>query len=693
MRILDPHIHMSARTTDDYVAMYEAGVRAVVEPSFWLGQPRTNVGSFVDYFDALIGWERFRAAQYGIRHHCTIGLNPKEANDPRCREVLDVLPRYLAKDGVVAVGELGYDSMTPEEDEVFGTQLAFARDFGLPAVVHTPHRDKATGTSRTLDVVRESGISPGWVVVDHLNETTVAEVADSGCWMGFSIYPDTKMDERRMVAILREYGTERMLVNSAADWGHSDPLKTAQDRPGDARRGIHRARRRRRALAEPRGVLRSERAPAPRSGSGLQRSRTARPGDVRGQLGAAGSEGLMELSYCTNVHPAEDLDGVLEQLDAFAGPVRRAAGLDRLGVGLWLPAELAARLAASPEDRRRLQARLEVDGLVLRTINAFPYRAFHADVVKLDVYRPDWTDARRVAHTLDCARVLADLLPEGGAGSISTLPLAWREPWTEEDDRAATEALALVSRELRALRDETGRTVRLAIEPEPGCVLDTVDDVVGWLAPRTRSGLIDPEFVGVCLDTCHLAVSFADPAAALRRIADAGLRVVKVQASAALHVERPSDPASRAAVASFSEPRYLHQTRELRADGVVLAADDLSEALDSLPAEGPWRVHFHVPLHLAPTPPLTATTDVLVTVLDAIRDIPHGDEAHVDVETYTWTVLPGGVDDLVAGIAGEVRWAAAALDAGAAPDAGDVALDTATRHPAPVAAARSEVPA
>jgi len=226
MRIFDPHIHMSARTTDDYVAMYESGVRAVVEPSFWLGQPRTNVGSFVDYFDALIGWERFRAAQYGIRHHCTIGLNPKEANDPRCREVLAVLPRYLAKDGVVAVGELGYDSMTPEEDEVFVAQLALARDFGLPAVVHTPHRDKAAGTTRTLEVVRDSGIGPERVVVDHLNETTVVEVAASGCWMGFSIYPDTKMDERRMVAILREYGTDRMLVNSAADWGQSDPLKT-----------------------------------------------------------------------------------------------------------------------------------------------------------------------------------------------------------------------------------------------------------------------------------------------------------------------------------------------------------------------------------------------------------------------------------------------------------------------------------
>ena len=390
----------------------------------------------------------------------------------------------------------------------------------------------------------------------------------------------------------------------------------------------------------------------------------------------------MELSYCTNVHPAEDLEGVLEQLDAFSGPVRRAAGLERLGVGLWLPADLAARLAASAEDRARLRERLDVNGLVLRTINAFPYRAFHAEVVKLDVYRPDWTDARRVAHTLDCAVVLADLLPEGSAGSISTLPLGWREPWTADDDREATASLSHVSGELRALRERTGRTVRLAIEPEPGCVLDTVHDVVEWLGARTRSGEIDPEFVGVCLDTCHLAVSFAEPAEAVREIADAGLRVVKVQASAALHVERPSDPRSREAVAAFIEPRYLHQTRELGGDGAVLATDDLAEALELLPAEGPWRVHFHVPLHLAPRAPLTATTDVLAAALDAVRGIPHGDEAHVDVETYTWTVLPDPVDDLVEGIAGEVRWAADLLRGGG------------TRHPSsPALLASSEVTA
>jgi uncharacterized protein len=226
MRIFDPHIHMTSRTTDDYERMAAAGVRAVLEPAFWLGQPRTSAGTFADYFDSLVGWEPFRASQFGIRHHCAIALNPKEANDPRCREVLGLLPRYLAKDGVVAVGEVGYDSMTPDEDEVFAAQLELASQHDLPALVHTPHRDKKRGTERTLDVVKASGIGHGRVLVDHLNEVTVGLVAGTGCWMGFSIYPDTKMSPPRMAVILREYGLDRMLVNSAADWGRSDPLLT-----------------------------------------------------------------------------------------------------------------------------------------------------------------------------------------------------------------------------------------------------------------------------------------------------------------------------------------------------------------------------------------------------------------------------------------------------------------------------------
>jgi predicted metal-dependent TIM-barrel fold hydrolase len=226
MRIFEPHVHMTSRTTADYEAMAESGVTACVEPSFWLGQPRTSVGTFADYFDSLIGWERFRASQFGIRHHCAIALNPKEANDDRLRDgVLELLPRYLAKDGVVAVGEVGYDSMTPAEDKAFAEQVAMAATENLPLLVHTPHRDKLAGTRRTLDLLADCGWPPERALVDHNNELTVALVRDSGCWLGFSIYPDTKMDERRMVRILEEFGTERMILNSAADWGRSDPLK------------------------------------------------------------------------------------------------------------------------------------------------------------------------------------------------------------------------------------------------------------------------------------------------------------------------------------------------------------------------------------------------------------------------------------------------------------------------------------
>jgi uncharacterized protein len=229
MRIFDPHIHMTSRTTDDYEAMAAAGVKAIVEPAFWLGQPRTSVGSFVDYFDSLLGWERFRASQFGIRHHCTIGLNPKEANDDRLRkEVIELLPRYLAKDGVVAVGEIGYDSMTAEEEEALEVQLDLAAEHDLPVLVHTPHRNKLAGTRRTLEVVARSGLPPERTLIDHNNELTVGVVADTGCWMGFTIYPYTKMDEHRLVRIVEEYDIERVLVNSAADWGISDPLKVAK---------------------------------------------------------------------------------------------------------------------------------------------------------------------------------------------------------------------------------------------------------------------------------------------------------------------------------------------------------------------------------------------------------------------------------------------------------------------------------
>jgi predicted metal-dependent TIM-barrel fold hydrolase len=224
--MFDPHIHMSSRTTEDYERMAEAGIGVVLEPSFWQGQPRTSVGTFVDYFSALVGWERFRASQFGIVHVCTLSLNPKEANNPKIAEgVLEVLPRFLHKDGVVGVGEIGYDEITDQEEKVFAAQLELAKNLGLPALVHTPHRDKKRGTERTISLVREVGIPERLVLIDHNNEETLPLVKKTGCWAGHSIYPDTKMTEDRMVALIHKYGTERIIINSAADWGKSDPLK------------------------------------------------------------------------------------------------------------------------------------------------------------------------------------------------------------------------------------------------------------------------------------------------------------------------------------------------------------------------------------------------------------------------------------------------------------------------------------
>src|SRR5262245_39761741 len=226
MKIFDPHIHMTSRTTDDYQAMAAAGIAALVEPAFWLGQPRTHVGTFEDYFLGLLGWEPFRASQFGIKHYCTLALNPKEANDPRVADgVLDLLRRYLAKEAVVAVGEIGYDDMTAAEEKYFAAQVEIAREFDLPLLVHLPHRDKKRGTERSLALVRQQRYPEEKVLIDHNTEETLPLVLDTGCWAGHSIYPDTKMDEDRMVALVKRYGTGRILVNSAADWGVSDPLK------------------------------------------------------------------------------------------------------------------------------------------------------------------------------------------------------------------------------------------------------------------------------------------------------------------------------------------------------------------------------------------------------------------------------------------------------------------------------------
>jgi sugar phosphate isomerase/epimerase len=362
---------------------------------------------------------------------------------------------------------------------------------------------------------------------------------------------------------------------------------------------------------------------------------------------------VIHLAYCTNVHPAEDLDGVLAQLSRYAEPVRRRLDAAVLGVGLWLSADLAAALATDAEAVRRLRTELAARGLEVVTFNGFPYCGFHDPVVKHAVYTPDWTEPARLAYTLNLATVLGALLPEDAEqGSISTLPLAWRTPWDADRAGAARRQLDELATRLSLL----DRPIRVGFEPEPGCVVESTTDAVSHLSE------VDTEWLGICLDACHLAVGFEQPAAALARLAEAGLPVVKLQASCALEAPAPA----REELAPFVEPRFLHQTRERGAGGT----DDLDEALAGrLPGRAPWRVHFHVPVHADPAGSLVSTRPVLRDTLAALLTGSHPRTRHVEVETYTWQVLP--VDqfsrsevDLVEGLAGELDWVRGELLAG-----------------------------
>ncbi|MBP5879552.1 sugar phosphate isomerase/epimerase [Streptomyces sp. LBUM 1478] len=344
----------------------------------------------------------------------------------------------------------------------------------------------------------------------------------------------------------------------------------------------------------------------------------------------------VHLAYCTNVHPAETLDGVLAQLRDHCEPVRRRLGRDRLGIGLWLARDAAAALVTDPAALRGLRAELDRRGLEVVTLNGFPYEGFGAEEVKYRVYRPDWADPERLDHTTSLARVLARLLPDDVTeGTVSTLPLAWRTAADDSRAARARAALRTLAERLDAVAELTGRSLRIGLEPEPGCTVETTADAIGPLSD------IGHDRIGICVDTCHLATSFEDPHTALDALTRAGVPVVKSQLSAALHAEHPHLPEVREALAAFDEPRFLHQTRTSTAAG-LRGTDDLGEALrgDTLPDASPWRAHFHVPLHAAPAAPLTSTLPVLKAALTRLVGGPHPLTRHLEVETYTWQALP-----------------------------------------------------
>ena len=216
---------MYSRTTDDYQNMALSGIRAVIEPSFWLGQERTSSKTLEDYWEYLISFERKRAAEFGIEHYCAISINPKEANNKKfADESLLVIKNYLQRESVVALGEIGFDLISKQEEEIFKKQLLIGDELKIPIIVHTPHINKFEGTKKTFEIIEETGVDQSRIIVDHNTEETIELSLSYDVHSGITVYPNTKLSPFRAVNILKKYGTDKILINSSADWGISDPL-------------------------------------------------------------------------------------------------------------------------------------------------------------------------------------------------------------------------------------------------------------------------------------------------------------------------------------------------------------------------------------------------------------------------------------------------------------------------------------
>lgn len=373
----------------------------------------------------------------------------------------------------------------------------------------------------------------------------------------------------------------------------------------------------------------------------------------------------LPLSYCTNVHPGRTVAEVVQGLEHYTAPVQSAHG-EPIAAGLWLAAAVVRELRESPAALARLQRALADHRLVCYTLNAFPYGDFHSERVKEQVYLPDWTTHARREYTQQCAELLAQLLPEGTEGSLSTVPLGFKEFAREPDfvDRCIGQLLDL-ARSLDDLHDDAGRVIRLAIEPEPFCVLETTAETVHFFerlqAAAETAGLGDVarRHLGVCYDVCHQSVEFEDVAASIARLNSAEVRINKVHLTCALRLERPAENRDgRQALARYVEPRYLHQTLARRRNGEILRCVDLHEELCAMPpvefleAEE-WRTHFHVPVNAESIGPLRTTRDDLRRAVEAAARLPYA--PHLEVETYTWGVLPGErKPSLVEGLSAEL---------------------------------------
>ena len=391
------------------------------------------------------------------------------------------------------------------------------------------------------------------------------------------------------------------------------------------------------------------------------------------------------LSYCTNVHAGTDVPTIRENLQKHAVAARACLGGEQsgeqdLGVGLWIPNQASGELVrgTAAEDFRRF---LDASGLRAFTINGVPYDNFHQSVVKHRVYLPPWWDQRRLDYTERLANILSVLLPESEpVGSISTLPIGWPDN-PQDADRSAgdpTKLLAQAGQNLRQMASiladvqaRTGRRIVLAIEPEPGCILDTSADLVDWFdqhLPEQRHR----EFITVCHDVCHAAVMMETQTEVLTRFATAGIAVGKVQVSSAIvadwsAMDQAGQTEALRQLAEFAEDRYLHQTGRRTAAGEFELTEDLQQLLadgGSVDGDQKWVVHFHVPVFLERFGQLTTSHQDVLECLRTISALQASDATkleftgHLEVETYAWSVLPAGMrkQSLAEDIAGEMDW-------------------------------------
>jgi len=373
----------------------------------------------------------------------------------------------------------------------------------------------------------------------------------------------------------------------------------------------------------------------------------------------------LPLSYCTNIHSGRSVAEVVDGLDRYTAPVRENFGAP-LAAGLWLAQPVVRELLESADGPPRLADRLACRNLVCYTLNAFPYGDFHSERVKENVYLPDWTRLERMQYTADCARILTALMPTGSEGSISTLPLGFKEFERSDDflDHSVRQLIELACR-LEEIFDQTGKLIRLAIEPEPFCLLETTEEAISFFqrlwqqADEKNAGELVRRCIGLCYDVCHQAVEFEDVAASIQSLHRAGVRINKVHITCAIQLDRPAENIeARRALVRYVEPRYLHQTMARTSTGKILRAVDLSEQLarepdrDFLNAET-WRVHFHVPVDAERMGPLGTTRPDLKRALIAVSQLDYA--PHLEVETYTWEVLPDGQPaDLVDGLTREL---------------------------------------